>query len=367
VVPLMLAAIVVFAPQLRARIHAGHIAAGIGAAAGIVVASLQFGAGEVGVSVPPLVAFVDTFDAGVSTLNTADIVLLYSWPVLAFGAGGAAWLLLRHRESFETPHWLLLAWAVSALAWLVAAIPQGGAIVVGSATLPAALLGAFALLAAVPAIREADWNVARFAIPVGVAMAVVGFAYTVDWARVDRVGSDTEVARVIALFSAAVAALAVAAVDARSRAALLSPALVVGAIALFAGGMGVGLSGSSEPLPSPVSPEGARVLRELALETREARGGAIVVHPDFREEVLWPFRDSGDLIIASRPSEDAVVLLWPANVAQPEGFAVVEGQWSLLDRVANPTDSWLKLVRWYSHRNYLPVSHSPMAVYIKSE
>jgi len=120
-------------------------------------------------------------------------------------------------------------------------------------------------------------------------------------------------------------------------------------------------------LPSPVSPGGARVLRALVLETQETQGGEVVVHPDFRDEVLWPFRDSGDLIITSRVTEDAAILLWPADVAQPEGFAVVEGQWSLLDSVANPTDSWLKLVRWYSHRNYLSVSHSSMAVYIRSE
>ena len=367
VVPLVLAAAVVYAPQLRARLDRRHLAAAVGAALGILIASLGFGAGDAAVAVPPLVTFVETFEAGVSTLSAADILMLYSWPIVAFGVGGAALLLLRHRPQMAAPHWLLVGWSGAGLAWLVAALSQGGAVVVAAATLPCALLAGLAVVAAVPALRAADWNVARFAIPVGVAMALIGFAYSVDWARVGRVGSDADVARVIALFSAAIAALAVAAVESRSRPALLAPALAISAIVIVVGGFGVGLSGSSEPLPSPVSPQGAQVLRALALETREARGGQIVVHPDFRDAILWPFRDSGDLVIASRVPDDAVVVLWPADMAQPEGFAVVEGEWSLLDSTANPTGGWLAYLRWYSDRNDLSLSHSPMAVYIRSE
>jgi hypothetical protein len=366
VLPLLLAALVLYAPGFRAGRPREALWIAGGVAAGIVVASLEFGTGSAGVNVPPLLAFADGFRADVSTLATFDMLLLYSWPTVLTAVGSAA-LLLWRRSELEREHWLLLGWAGAAIAWLLAALPQGGAVPVAGATLPFALLSAYGVVAAVPAILRADWSVARFAIPAAVAMALVAVAYMVDWARVSRVGDNVDVARVVALLSAAVAALAVAAVERRSRATLLAPALALGAIVMVSGGFGVALSASSEPLPSPLSPATARVLRALALEAAADPGGEIVVHPDFREDVLWPFRDSGDLVVASRVTDDAAIVLWPANLPPPPGFAVVEGQWTLLDEVQSPTTGFLKLLRWYSHRNHLSLSHAPMAVYIRSE
>lgn len=366
VLPLLLAAAVIFAKDLRGRPDTRQLAIAGGALAGIVAASLHFGFGGAGVVVAPLAGFGAAFEPGTSSVRGFDQVLLYSWPVLAGGLAGAALLLWRRRE-LDPSHWLLLAWAAAGGAWLVAAIAHESTVAVAAATLPCALLAACAIVAALPAIRDADWTVARFALPAGIGMAVIGLAYSVDWARTGSVGDDVDLARVIALYSAAVAALAVAAVEPQSRPTLLVPALALGVLVAVPGAFGVGLSAISEPLPSPTSTASGRVLRALALETREEVGGEIVVHPQFRDEVLWPFRDSGEIVIASRVSPEAALVLWPADLPQPEGFAVLEGQWSLLDDVQTPTGGFLQLLRWYTDRNRLSVSHSPLAVYIRSE
>ena len=343
-----------------------QIALVAGAAIGIGAASLGFGYGWDGFVVPPIAAFSSTFGGDEMGLASGNVVIIYSWPLLIAGLLGAA-LLVRDRDSLRHVEWTLLTWTAAGLAWLIAAAGEPTVMPVAALSLPLALLAAPAILAGVESARQADWSVARVAIPVGALLVVVAGAYMADWGRMDRAGDAADVARVVALLSAGIAAFAVAAVEARSRATLVVPALAAGAVVLLVGGFGVGLSSVNEPLPSPVSPESARVLRALALETQGARGGEIVLHPQFGDEIVWPFRDSGDIIIASRVPAEASVVLWPIDTAQPDGFVLVEGDWSLLDWPAAPTADWLQYIRWYVDRNALSASHTRLAVYIRPE
>jgi hypothetical protein len=149
------------------------------------------------------------------------------------------------------------------------------------------------------------------------------------------------------------------------NAALAYPA-VLGAILLAAGGFGVGLSAQSEPLPSPVSISQARELRDLALAIRAAEGGSIVVHIDLIEDVTWPFRDSGDIVVSSFVPEDAVIVIWLPGLPQPEGYLPVSGAWALSEAFPAPGDSWLDWVEWLGDRNSTTSVRQDVAVYIRA-
>ncbi len=367
VLPLLFALVVTDSTAAwRRRPSPERIALGVGALVGLACANIGFGFGADGFVIPPVAAFIDTFGLPLATLTAADVVIVYTWPLLIAGLVGG-FLLLRERQSLSRAEWILLAWFGFALAWLVAAAGENTVLPVAALSLPLALVAAPAILGGISAAREADWNVSRLAIPVGVVLIVVATAYVADWGRNNMAGNGAEVARVIALYAAGVAALSVASVEARSRGALVVPALGIGAVVVAIGAMGVALSAVDEPIPSPVSPRNAHVLRDLALETRAADGGEIVVHPDFQDDIVWPLRDSGDILIASRVPDDASIVLWPIDMAEPDGFVTVEGDWSLLDRPAAPTSGWLQFVRWYVDRNSLSVSHTRLAVYIRAE
>ena len=41
----------------------------------------------------------------------------------------------------------------------------------------------------------------------------------------------------------------------------------------------------------------------------------ILVHADFEDEMTWPFRDSGEILLASQVPPDASVVIWPTTVS----------------------------------------------------
>jgi hypothetical protein len=119
------------------------------------------------------------------------------------------------------------------------------------------------------------------------------------------------------------------------------------------------------PLPSPLAPTQARELRAIAVQSTGADGGEIVVHPDFEEALTWPFRDSGNVTVASQVPAEAGVVLWPPEAAAPGGFSPLEGQWALVHEVDPPTSSWLRFFKWYADRYSLAITPEPVAVYVK--
>ena len=94
-------------------------------------------------------------------------------------------------------------------------------------------------------------------------------------------------------------------------------------------------------------------MRDAALETVAAQGGSIVIHPDLESDVTWPFRDSGELVIASRLPDDARVVIWPAAAPAPEGFSPLSGNWQLLREPQAPVSDFLDYLRWFTDRNVL--------------
>ena len=104
-----------------------------------------------------------------------------------------------------------------------------------------------------------------------------------------------------------------------------------------------------------------------ALETVRESPGLLVVHPSFEQDITWPFRDSGTLVVSSRVPENAAILIWPKTAPRPEGFNAVEGDWNLLQSPELPTDSPLNYLRWFTNRNSLAINATAASVYVREK
>jgi hypothetical protein len=138
-------------------------------------------------------------------------------------------------------------------------------------------------------------------------------------------------------------------------------------VPFLSGGLGVGLSAGSEPSPSPYLTGQAHELRDIALQTAAANHGTIVVHPDLADDVTWPFRDSGTIVVASRVPGDAAIVLWPAGQPAPSGYTALSGDWALIGDVQPPTADFLTYLRWIANRGTAKNNSEPIAVYLKAK
>lgn len=344
-------------------------AAAAGALLAVLLASIRYGLGADGLRVPPLDLFAAGFDDHWSAATAGEALLLYGLPILGGGAVAAA---------IDAADWwrdrgpslavrLLLAWAAFALAWLVFASTSHQIVPAVGLALPLALLLGRALGRAIPAMLAADWRFARLLLPLaGLAAVLIAFV-VVRWARAGEVGDAASQAKVWLYAIVFVAALGVVGAYRTSRPALLAAALVPGAALLLFGASGVAFTSPDEPLPSPASPQQARDLRDFALQAAEDRGGAIAVDPAFADALTWPFRDSGNVIVASRVPPLAAVLLWRGDAPRPDGYVPVEGNWALTRAVAPPTDGVLDYLHWLIDRHRLPVTGTAVAVYVRAQ
>jgi len=210
---------------------------------------------------------------------------------------------------------------------------------------------------------NADWRLARYLVPAAAAFLLFAIAIIIHWAQVDAVGGAQDRVMVgLLLGGAGVAALAVA-LERRAAPALLALGLGIAVFPVLAGALGVALSAEAEPIPSPVSPTQARELRDLAIARATAGGGSIVIHPSLEADATWPFRESGDIMVASRAPADAAIVIWPAGLPAPEGMVPVAGAWSFARHHGAP-DGFLRYVKWYTHRNAAVSTSEPAAVYV---
>ncbi|MCC7363443.1 MAG: hypothetical protein IT303_03650 [Dehalococcoidia bacterium] len=341
-------------------------AAAVGAALGIAFASARIGLGFDGLVVPPLDLFAAGFDEPWSTATVGDLALVYGIPVLLGGLAALTWELAERAggEPLDRSRQILIAWAAFAAGWWLAAVGTGQAVPMVALSTPLALLIGPAAAHLLAAMWHADWRWARYLLPAAFAFAGLALAYVVDWARIERVGG-TEDKLYVALWSLLMlAALALAGYYREARPTLAAPVFIVGAAMLVLGATGIVTSGREEPLPSPIAPAQARELRDLARET--AAGGLIVIHPDFEQDMTWPFRDSGDIVVASRVPPDAAFVIWPPNEPAPEGFGTVQGQWAFRRGVEPPTTGALAYFHWLIDRNTLDIIPEPVAVYSRT-
>jgi hypothetical protein len=152
----------------------------------------------------------------------------------------------------------------------------------------------------------------------------------------------------------------------RAATLLIPIAVAIGALWLLSGTARIS-TGAGEPLVSPLSPQGARDLRNIALESVAATGDLIVAHPDLEEDLVWPFRDSGTILIATRIPPAAGFVLWPVDAPAPAGFRPIEADWALTRTIRAPTADTLEYRHWLLDRNTLASRPDRIAVYTRAE
>jgi len=337
----------------------------IGAGAGVLAASLRFGLGFDGLRIPAVDLFAASFAEQWASSSAFDLTMLYSPPLFVAAFGAVIGIVVTARRNEDVPAFavLLLAWFAFALSWLISSAGEHTPVPLVAVTLPAALLAGPALARAFAAMWQADWRLARYLVPAAAAFLLFGVAIIIRWAQVDAVGGAQDRVMVgLLLGGAGVAALAVA-LERRAAPALFALGLGIAVFPVLAGTFGVALSAGAEPIPSPVSPPQARELRDLALARAKASEGIIVIHPSLEADATWPFRESGEITVASRVPAGAAVVIWPSDLPAPEGMVPVAGAWSFARAHAAP-DGFLRYVKWYTHRNATVSTSVPAAVYV---
>ncbi len=351
--------------------YRGAGAAALGAAAGILLASLGFGAGWQGVTVPPFDLVAAGPTAPWSTESTRRLFLLYAWAPTLVAAAGLAWaaaraLLGRPARPGRALDGSLAAWFLLAVGWTVAVGGSRDPLPLAALGAAAALLAGRKLADVVDCLPSVDWRRAGWPLA-GASLALVTLAGPLlDWARLGRIGPVTEVAAAVALGSVVVGAVGLLLLAPSTRPAALLPFLVAGALPWLAGGFAVATGSPNEPLPSPVTTLRASELRDIATGPARDPGGLVVVHPSLADALTWPLRGTRGVVAASRVPPNASIVIWPAAEASPGGeFRVFEGRWAVLQERRGPEPGVLPYLRWLGHRNILPVSDVLAAVYAR--
>ncbi|GAB4325968.1 MAG: hypothetical protein Kow0010_08790 [Dehalococcoidia bacterium] len=338
-----------------------------GAALAVALATWRYGLGVDGLRVPPLDLLAAGYEERWSSATTARLAAVYGGPVLVAGLAAAAVSVVEAWRSRRASReqMILLAWAGLALGWLATSLTAHSPLPLAAATMPLALLLGPAIVRAASAVARAEWRVAIAGLPLAFLAFTIVYFVLARWARSGSRGGDFESTLLVLMLVMGVVALAIVAAERRSTPTLFIAAGVPFALLLVATASGVAFSGSREPIPSPVSTENARMLRDIAMAARSGQGGLIVVHARYRDEATWPLRGARGVVAASRIPPDATVLIWPAGTSIPDGYSVVEGDWSLLLEFHPPGDI-LDYVRWLGDRTRVDARPERIAVYMRN-
>lgn len=82
--------------------------------------------------------------------------------------------------------------------------------------------------------------------------------------------------------------------------------------------------------------------------------------------MTWALRDTPHVVVADRIPAGATAVIWPVTEPAPEGYSVVEGQWSFTLTRDGPDGGFLPYLRWLTNRNSLKNVPAPLAVYLKA-
>ncbi len=366
--PVIAGAVVVAAMRGQRPAREAVLWGALGAALGLLLASLQFGLGAEGLRIPSLHLLAVGFGEPWSGATVAQLAALYGLPLLVGGAGAGVWLIARLRRERRAPapaEALALGMAGVAAIWFLVAMPSHSPLPLAAATLAFSFLLGPALARLADRLLDARWGEGRWLLAAALALAGIAAFALSGLAHAGGSGGNAEQALFAASLTLAAAAVAALASGRETAPLAFLPALAAGGALLVAGASGVALSAGGEPLPGPVSPASARDIRDVALEA-SASGGSVVVHERYREALTWPFRDSGDVVLASHaPPPGAAVLIWPIDEPAPEGFTALEGRWALERAIRGPA-GFLGYVRWLTERNSLGEELELVAIYVRA-
>lgn len=338
-----------------------------GTALGMLLTSLQFGVDADGLRIAAFSLVAAGFDEPWSTLTVAELAALYGLPLLVGGAAAVAWLAVQLRGEGRSPtpmETLSLGVAGIAIVWFLVALPTHSPFPLGAATFASCLVLGPALARLAGRLMAMTWRRESWLLLLALALAAIVCYVLSDWARQGYVGGALERAILTLAGIVALTALILLATYRESLAVTLLAPVAVGGVLLLAGSSGIALSAAGEPLPGPTSPSSARAIRDVALSANTSQG-SIVVHERYREALTWPFRDSGNVVLASSVPAGAGVVVWPADVPPPEGFVALDGRW-VLERAIDGPDDFLAFVHWFAERNSLGQRLEIVAVYVRA-
>lgn len=337
-----------------------------GAFVGMVLSLANWGLGGFGGGIAPINILAGSFDERWSTPTSLQVLGMYSWPLAAGGLFYAAVIARRAMNGSPPPPILLLcaAWAAIGLAWLVASAAAHSPAPVLGLTLPCSILAAAGLVELIGMLRSESWQAARFVAPAGIVAGLIAITRGIRWARLDNLGTTSQRIQVIVLVFVVIGAVLWLLRRGESRPVLGIIAAAVGGLLVLSGTFGVGLSGSSELVLSPLSTVQARQLHDRAVSEGVTR---VAVHPRFEDDVTWPFRGIDEIVVTTQPQLTDGLVVWPADQAGPDGFSPIEGTWRLISEVTPPTRDGLTFIKWLSDRNNIAITGTTIAVYRGAE
>ncbi|HEY5476472.1 MAG TPA: hypothetical protein VIK11_07120 [Tepidiformaceae bacterium] len=357
------------ASRLWRREHSRSRQAGFTAAAlllGILVTSFRFGLGWDHLVIAPVRLFADGYDQRWSTATGTDAFLIYAWPLLVTAAvalglvGSRRWPI----RGLDPHDQVLGGWALASLAWALSSSQSHTIVPLVALTTPAAIFLGPALARGVSAMVRADWTTARFLVPAAGFLGLLAIAISINWARLGYAPVSQRVFIVLLIALMGVGIASVAALP-QGRPSLVACG-VAALLPLLAGTMGIALSVNEAPLLSPTITAQARQLRDIALQKAADQHGLVVVHTSLADDITWPFRDSGTLVVATRIPPDAMVAIWPQGLAKPDGMDPLEGDWALATEVDQPAGTFLQYLHWLIDRRSVTTSPLGIAVYVRT-
>jgi len=340
-----------------------------GAVIGIAAASLGFGFGWQGVTIPPVAAFGAGFDREWSTESTGYLALVYASPIIAGALVAVAAQVYRgwRDQGWEASEVSLYAWFGAAMLWLLAAAGAHDPAPLVAVAIPAALIIGREVPAMASVFQRVDWQTAILPIAgVGFCLLVIE-AYVEDWARVNRVGDADDQLIVLGVGVAVLACLGMLFSNRRNAGAILLAPITVGALIMLSGASGVAFGGPNEPMPSPAASVQGDEIRAIVEQAVKDHPGPVVVHASFESSMTWALRGGPAVTLATAIPADATAVIWPVTEPAPEGYSVVEGQWSFTQARKGPHGGFLPYLRWLTNRNILKNQPAALAVYLKAQ
>ncbi len=356
------------------RAYPGLLALSAGAAgvvAAVIVSTLRYGLGLDGLRIAPFQLFADAYSQAWTTGTTFDLFLIYAVPIVVAGmvAGGFALFRLlagADEDDGSQTRILLLAWAGIALLWLVSSFGSHSTTSIVAVTTPCAFLVGPGIVRAVNAMVHADWQIARFVVPavlfLGLFLATIG----AGWVHNNDVPGAFPIIIIAIIIIGGLACWWWLRTTPDASPALWVLPIVVAAFPLVSGALGVSFSGVGQLVPSPTSPQQTRELRDILLADLKQNGGQLVVHPGLWDDLTWPLRDSGTVVVSTRVPATAGAVIWPSDATKPDGLNPLQGQWDILDEMPPPTGSVSDYFQWFTNRGTVVATSQQASVYVRA-
>jgi hypothetical protein len=347
------------------------VAASAGVVTGVVLATFRYGLGASGLHVAPFQLFADAYSQAWNSATTFDLFIIYAVPMVLGGMVAGAFTAYRlvnddgDDARSQEMRLLLVVWAAVAVLWLVSSFASHSSVSIIAATVPCALLLGPAIVQAIVAMTRADWQIARFVVPLVLFLGLFFGTIGAGWVHNGDSPTALPIVAVAVLIVGVLAGIWWLRTTPSAAPTLWAFPMVVGGVIMLTGGLGVAFSGVGELVPSPTSPQQTRELRNILLHDLTQSGGQLVVHPSLWPDLTWPLRDSGTIVVSSRVPATAGAVIWPEDAAKPDGLNPLQGTWNILETMRPPTASFSDYYEWFTNRGTVVSTPTQAAVYVR--